>query len=60
MIPKIIIVAGGLATRMKEETEKIPKCLIDVDRKPLIQHQIELFRDQGYKNFIFCVIFVYT
>jgi len=52
---KIIIVAGGLATRMKPITEEIPKCLIDINGKPLIQHQIEFFRDHGYKEIIFCV-----
>lgn len=52
---KIIIVAGGLATRMGSITEKIPKCLIDINGKPLIQHQLEFFRKKGYKDIIFCV-----
>jgi len=52
---KIIIVAGGLATRMRPITEEIPKCLIDINGKPLIQHQIEFFRDHDYKEMIFCV-----
>ncbi len=52
---KIIIVAGGLATRMGQITEEIPKCLIDLNGKPLIQHQLEYFRDKGYKDIIFCV-----
>jgi mannose-1-phosphate guanylyltransferase/phosphomannomutase len=53
--PKIIIVAGGLATRMKPITEQIPKCLVDINGKPLIEHQIEYFKKKGYKSFIFCV-----
>lgn len=53
--PKIIIVAGGLATRMRPLTENIPKCLVDINGKPLIQHQIEFFREHGYGEFIFCV-----
>jgi len=52
---KIIIVAGGLATRMKPVTEEIPKCLIDVNSKPLIQHQLEFLRRQGLTDIIFCV-----
>lgn len=52
---KIIIVAGGLATRMRPITEEIPKCLVDINGKPLIQHQLEFFRDKGYKDIIFCV-----
>src|SRR3989344_7811731 len=52
---KIVIVAGGLAKRMKPITEEIPKCLIDINGKPLIQHQIEFFRENGYTEIIFCV-----
>jgi mannose-1-phosphate guanylyltransferase/phosphomannomutase len=51
----VVIVAGGLATRMRPITEEIPKCLIDTGGKPLIQHQIEFFRDRGFRSFIFCV-----
>jgi mannose-1-phosphate guanylyltransferase/phosphomannomutase len=53
--PIIVIIAGGLATRMKPIAEDIPKCLIDINGKPLIQHQIEFLAKKGYNNFIFCV-----
>jgi len=52
---KIVIVAGGLATRMLPITEEIPKCLVDINGKPLIQHQLEFFKSKGYTEFIFCV-----
>jgi len=55
MKPKIMIIAGGLATRMKPITETIPKCLVDIAGKPLIQHQLEFFRGKGYTRFVFCV-----
>ncbi len=55
MKPKVVIVAGGLAKRMRPMTEDIPKCLVELDGKPLIQHQIEFFRNMGYKDFVFCV-----
>lgn len=50
-----MIVAGGLATRMQPVCEKIPKCLIDIHGKPLIEYQLEIFKKQGFKEFIFCV-----
>lgn len=50
-----MIVAGGLATRMQPLTETIPKCLIDVHGKPLIEHQLDIFKAQGFTDFIFCV-----
>ncbi len=53
--PKIVIVAGGLATRMNPITQNIPKCLIDVNGTPLIEHQIIYFKDRGYVDFVFCV-----
>lgn len=53
--PIIVIVAGGLATRMLPITETIPKCLIDIEGKPLIQHQIEFFQKKGFTEIIFCI-----
>ena len=52
---QIVIVAGGLATRMKPLTEEIPKCLIDIHGMPLIEHQLRFFKKNGYKNIIFCI-----
>jgi len=52
---KIIIVAGGLATRMTPITEQIPKCLIDIQGTPLIEHQLKFFKKHGYTEIIFCV-----
>lgn len=55
MKPKIVIVAGGLAERMRPVTECLPKCLVNLNGKPLMQHQIEFFKSRGYEDFIFCV-----
>ena len=40
---------------MQPICEKIPKCLIDVHGKPLIEHQLNIFKKQGFKDIIFCV-----
>tara|TARA_A100001011_G_C14034065_1_gene724914 strand:- start:37 stop:720 length:684 start_codon:yes stop_codon:yes gene_type:complete len=42
----VIILAGGLGTRLKDLTEKIPKALIEVAGKPFIFHQLELLKNQ--------------
>jgi len=52
---KIVVVAGGLATRMRPYTDSTPKCMLDLNGKPLIAHQLEYFRDHGYTDFIFCI-----
>lgn len=51
----IVIVAGGLATRMQPLTETIPKCLVDIHGKPLIEYQLDVFKAQGFTDFIFCI-----
>jgi NDP-sugar pyrophosphorylase family protein len=50
-----IILAGGLATRLRPMTEKIPKALIDMDGEPFIAHQIKLLRRNGIRQIIMCV-----
>ncbi len=49
---KIIILAGGLGTRISEETEDKPKPMVLIDDKPLIWHLMNIFAMQGYKEFI--------
>src|SRR3989338_139198 len=58
MKPKVVIVAGGLATRMRPVTEDMPKCMLDVNGKPLVQHQMEFFRKNGFYNFILCIMHI--
>ncbi len=52
---QIVILAGGLATRLRPVTENIPKSMIRVENKPFLQHQIELLRENGIRNIVLCV-----
>jgi NDP-sugar pyrophosphorylase family protein len=54
MLP-VVILAGGLATRMKPITEKIPKSLIEVNSKPFISHQLDYLKSQGIQNIVLCI-----
>ena len=49
---KVIILAGGLGTRISEETEDKPKPMVLINSKPLLWHLINIFAVQGYKEFI--------
>ena len=51
----IVILTGGLATRMRPITEKIPKAMLEVAGKPFIAHQLDLLRKNGIQHVILCV-----
>ena len=48
---KIIILAGGLGTRLSEYTKKIPKPMVDIDGKPILMHIIESYKRYGFSEF---------
>lgn len=54
MLPMAIL-AGGLATRLRPITEKIPKALVDIAGKPFIVHQLDLLKRQGVERVVLCV-----
>src|SRR2546422_468844 len=54
----VAILAGGLATRLRPITEKIPKSLVPVAGRPFLAHQIELLRDQGLRHLVLCVSYL--
>ncbi|MBA3353475.1 MAG: NTP transferase domain-containing protein [Blastocatellia bacterium] len=51
----VAILAGGLATRLRPITEKIPKALVEVAGQPFIEHQLALLRTHGYTRVVLCV-----
>jgi NDP-sugar pyrophosphorylase family protein len=51
----VAILAGGLATRLRPITEKIPKSLVPVAGKPFLTHQLELLRSHGIRHAVLCV-----
>jgi len=51
----IAILAGGLATRMRPLTQRIPKVLLEVAGKPFAVHQLELLRENGFRDVVFCI-----
>ena len=48
---KIVILAGGLGTRLSEYTKKIPKPMVKIKKVPIIVHIINHYKKFGYKNF---------
>ena len=50
----IVILAGGLGSRIGEETHARPKPMIEIDGKPIIWHIMKNYSYYGYTNFIIC------
>jgi NDP-sugar pyrophosphorylase family protein len=57
MLP-VAILAGGLATRLRPVTEKVPKSLLDVNGEPFIAHQLRLLKANGITRVVLCVGFL--
>jgi NDP-sugar pyrophosphorylase family protein len=55
MMYPMIILAGGLATRLGLLTKNIPKSLIEINGKPFIFHQLEYLKRQNFSRVIICV-----
>lgn len=52
---KVILAAGGKGTRIQSVYSQIPKPLIPICGKPILQREIELLRDQGYTDILLTV-----
>lgn len=51
----VAILAGGIATRLRPLTEKIPKALVDVAGKPFVVRQLDYLRQQGITRVVLCI-----
>lgn len=51
----VAVLAGGLATRLRPLTERIPKALVEVAGKPFVEHQLDLLRRHGVNRVVLCV-----
>lgn len=51
----VALLAGGLATRLRPITEKIPKLLVEVAGEPFFSHQLQLLKQNGLTKIVLCV-----
>ena len=52
---KVIILAGGMGTRLGSLGELIPKPMIEIGGKPILWHIMKIFSHYGYNDFILCL-----
>ena len=51
---KVIILAGGLGTRISEETHLRPKPMIEIGSRPILWHIMKIYSAQGFNDFVIC------
>ena len=49
---KVVILCGGLGSRLAEETKLIPKPMVKLGGKPIICHIMDIYKFYGFNNFI--------
>jgi glucose-1-phosphate cytidylyltransferase len=55
MIKKAVILAGGLGTRLSEETELVPKPLVQIGGRPILWHIMSYYSHFGVNDFVICL-----
>lgn len=52
---KVVILAGGFGTRISEESQTVPKPMIEIGDKPILWHIIKEYSHYGFNDFIICL-----
>ena len=52
---KVVLFCGGLGTRLREHSEKIPKPLVNIGHRPILWHLMRFYAHFGHKDFILCL-----
>ena len=52
---KVVILCGGLGTRMREETEFRPKPMVTIGGRPIVWHIMKIYSYYGFKDFVLCL-----
>ncbi|MEP2453872.1 MULTISPECIES: glucose-1-phosphate cytidylyltransferase [Alphaproteobacteria] len=52
---KVVILAGGLGTRLSEETARLPKPMVEIGGQPILWHIMKIFGHYGLTDFVICL-----
>lgn len=52
---KVVILAGGLGTRLSEETVLKPKPMVEIGGMPILWHIMKIYSAQGFNDFVICL-----
>ena len=51
----VVILCGGMGTRLREASEKLPKPLVDIGGKPILWHIMKTYGHYGFRRFVLCL-----
>lgn len=51
----VVILCGGMGTRIREASESLPKPLIDIGGRPIVWHIMKLYGEAGFRRFVLCL-----
>jgi glucose-1-phosphate cytidylyltransferase len=52
---KVIVLCGGLGTRLREETEFRPKPMVEIGGRPILWHIMKIYAHSGFREFVLCL-----
>ncbi len=52
---KVVVLCGGLGTRLREETEFRPKPLVEIGGRPILWHIMKTYAHHGFRDFVLCL-----
>jgi glucose-1-phosphate cytidylyltransferase len=52
---KVVILAGGMGTRISEESHLKPKPMIEIGERPILWHIMKIYSHYGFDEFIVCL-----
>ena len=52
---KVVVLCGGLGTRLREETEFRPKPMVEIGGRPILWHIMKSYAAAGYREFVLCL-----
>ena len=51
----VVILCGGMGTRLREASEKLPKPLVDIGGRPILWHIMKTYSQHGHRKFVLCL-----